>query len=83
MVPLTRTSTYSDVLHMALRFEARTKEKQVEREPHKKVKTRGQVFRQSEATGSGIAVGTCKHVFVRVGIVLTLDGVATNQVVEV
>ena len=30
-VPLTRTSTYSDVLDMALRFEARTKERQVER----------------------------------------------------
>ena len=26
---------------------------------------------------------SCKHVFVRVGTVLTLDGVATNQVVEV
>ena len=57
-VPLTRISTYSDVLDMALHFEAWTKERQVEREPHKKVKTRGQVFRQSEATGSGIAVGT-------------------------
>ena len=55
---MTRTSTYSDVLNMALRFEARTKERQVEREPHKKVKTRGQVFKQSEATGLGIAVGT-------------------------
>ena len=55
---MTRISTYSDVLDMALRFEARTKERQVEREPQKKVKTRGQVFRQSEATGSGITVGT-------------------------
>ena len=55
---MTRTSTYSDVLDMALRFEAQTKERQVEREPHKKVKTRGQVFKQSKATGSGIAVGT-------------------------
>ena len=26
---------------------------------------------------------SCKHVFVRVGTILTLDGVATNQVVEV
>ena len=26
---------------------------------------------------------TCKHVFIRVGTVLTLDGVATNHVVEV
>ena len=26
---------------------------------------------------------SCKHVFVRVGTVLTLDGVATNQVVGV
>ena len=57
-VPLTRISTYSDVLDMALHFEAWIKERQVDREPHKKVKTRGQVFRQSEATGSGIAVGT-------------------------
>ena len=56
-VPLTRISTYSNVLDMALRFEAQTKERQVEREPHKEVKTRGQVFRQSEATGSGISVG--------------------------
>ena len=55
---MTRTSTYSDVLDTVLRFEARTKERQVEREPHKKDKTRGQVFKQSEATGSGIAVGT-------------------------
>ena len=55
---MTRISTYSDVLDMALRFEMRTKERQVERKPHKKVKTRGQVFKQSEATGSGIAVGT-------------------------
>ena len=55
---MTRTSTYSDVLDTVLRFEARTKERQVQREPHKKVKTRGQVFRQSEAIGSGIAVGT-------------------------
>ena len=29
-VPLTRTSTYLDVLDTALRFEARTKERQVE-----------------------------------------------------
>ena len=27
--------------------------------------------------------GNCKHVFVRVWTVLTLDGVATNHVVEV
>ena len=39
-VPLTRTSTYSDVLDTALRFEARTKERQVEREPQKKAKIR-------------------------------------------
>ena len=32
-VPLTRTSIYSDVLDIALRFEVRAKEKQVEREP--------------------------------------------------
>ena len=44
-VPLTRTSTYSDVLDMALRFEVRAKERQVEQEPRKKAKTRGQVFR--------------------------------------
>ena len=29
-VPLTRTSTYSDVLDTALRFEARAKKRQVE-----------------------------------------------------
>ena len=37
-VPLTRTSIYTDVLDMALRFEARVKERQVEREPRKKAK---------------------------------------------
>ena len=42
----------------ALRFEAQSKERQIEQEPRKKVKTGGQVFRQSEATGSGIAAGT-------------------------
>ena len=57
-IPLTRTSTYSDVLDTALRFEARTKERQVEQEPRKKAKTGEQVFRQSEATGSGTAAGT-------------------------
>ena len=57
-VPLTRTSTYSDVLDTTLHFEARAKERQIEQEPRKKVKIGGQVFRQSEATGSGIAVGT-------------------------
>ena len=54
---MTRTSTYSNVLDTALRFEAQTKERQIEQEPRKKVKTGGQVFRQSQATGSGIAVG--------------------------
>ena len=44
-VPLTRTSIYSDVLDTALRFEARAKERQVEREPRKKAKTGGQGFR--------------------------------------
>ena len=44
-VPLTRTSTYSDVLDTALRFEARDKKRQVEREPRKKAKTGGQGFR--------------------------------------
>ena len=58
VVPLTRTSTYSDVLDTALRFEARAKKRQVEQEPRKKVKTGGQVFRQSETTGSGITAGT-------------------------
>ena len=55
---MTRISIYLDVLDTTLRFEARTKERQIERESRKKVKTGGQVFRQSEATGSGIAVGT-------------------------
>ena len=57
-VPLTRTSTYLDVLDTALRFEARAKERQVEREPRKKAKTMGQVFGQSEAIGSRTAAGT-------------------------
>ena len=58
VVPLTRTSTYSDVLDTALRFEARAKKTQVEREPRKKAKVGGQVIRQSETTGSGITAGT-------------------------
>ena len=41
VVPLTRTSTYSDVLDTALRFEAQAKKRQVEREPHKKAKIGG------------------------------------------
>ena len=57
-VLLTRTSTYSDVLDMALRFEAQAKERQVEQEPRKKAKTGGQVFRQSEATWLGTTVAT-------------------------
>ena len=57
-VPLTKTSTYSDVLDTALRFEARAEERQVEREPRKKARTRGQRFRQTEATGSGTVAAT-------------------------
>ena len=38
-VPLTRTSAYSDILDRVLHFEARPKERQVEREPRKKAKT--------------------------------------------
>ena len=41
VVPLTKTSTYSDVLDTTLRFEAQANERQVEREPHKKPKTGG------------------------------------------
>ena len=37
-VPLTRTSTYSDVLDTALHFEARAKKRQIERESRKKAK---------------------------------------------
>ena len=55
-VPLTRTSSYSDVLDTALRFEVWIEERQVEQEARKKVKTWRQVFRQSEVTGSEIAV---------------------------
>ena len=58
VVPLTRTSTYSDVLDTALCFEVRAKKRQVERESRKKTEIGGQVIRQSEATGSGIAVST-------------------------
>ena len=58
VVPLTRTFIYSDILDTALRFEAWVKERQIEQEPRKKAKTGGQVFRQSEATGSGIVAGT-------------------------
>ena len=57
-VPLTRISIYLDVLDTTLRFEVWAKKRHIEQEPRKKVKTGGQVFRQSEATGSGIAVGT-------------------------
>ena len=34
-------------------------------------------------SGSPVESPSCKHVFVRVGTVLTLDGVATNHVVKV
>ena len=57
-VHLTRTSTYSDVLNTALHFKVRAKERQVEQEPRKKAKTEGQMFKQSEATGSGTSAGT-------------------------
>ena len=40
-VPLTRTSTYSDVLDTALHFEARAKERQTKQEPRKKAKIWG------------------------------------------
>ena len=50
-IPLTRTSTYSNVLDTALYFEARAKERQVERESRKKTKTGRQMFRQSETGG--------------------------------
>ena len=53
---MTRTFIYSDVIDTTLRFEAQANERQIEQEPRKKVKTGGQVFRQSEATGSGIVV---------------------------
>ena len=49
VVPLTGTSTYSDVLDTTLRFEARVKKRQVEREPRNKAKTERKIFRQSEA----------------------------------
>ena len=57
-IPLTKTSTYSDVLDTVLRFKAQAKERQVEREPRKKAKTGRQVFRQFEVCGSGTAAGT-------------------------
>ena len=34
-------------------------------------------------SGSPVESPSCKHVFVRIGTVLTLDGIATNQVVGV
>ena len=52
-VPLTRTSTYSDVLDMALRFEARAKERQVEREPRKKAKTEDKGLDRLKPLGQG------------------------------
>ena len=57
-VPLTKTSTYLDVLDTTLRFESRAKKRQLEQEPRKKTKTGRQMFRQSEASGSGTVVGT-------------------------
>ena len=57
-VSLTRTSTDLDVQDMALRFETQAKERQVEREPRKKAKIGRQIFRQSEAGGSGTTAGT-------------------------
>ena len=45
ITPLTRTSTYSDVLDTTLRFKAWAKERQVERESRKKAKTERKMFR--------------------------------------
>ena len=56
-VPLTRTSTYSNVLNTALYFEARAKKRQVKREPRKKAKIGRQMFRQSKASGSRTTTG--------------------------
>ena len=58
VVPLKKTSTYSDILDTALHFMARAKERQVEREPRKKTKIGRQVLRQFEAGGSRTTVGT-------------------------
>ena len=57
-VPLTRTFTYSKVLDTTLCFKTQAKERQVEWEPRKKAKTRRKMFRQSEASGLGTAIGT-------------------------
>ena len=38
VVPVSRTSTYSDVLDAALHYEARAKERQIGNEPWKKAK---------------------------------------------
>ena len=57
-IPLTKSSTYLNVLDTALCFKARAKKRQVKREPRKKAKTGRQVFRESEVGGLGTAVGT-------------------------
>ena len=50
-VPLIKTSTYSDVLDTALHFKAWAKERQVEREPRKKAKTRRQCLDNLKLVG--------------------------------
>ena len=52
-VPLTRTSTYSDVLDTSLRFEARAKERQIEQEPQKKAKTGDKCLDSLKLLGQG------------------------------
>ena len=52
-VPLTRTSTYSDVRDTTLHFEARAKERQIEQEPRKKVKTGDKCLDNLKLLGQG------------------------------
>ena len=51
--PLTKTSTYSNVLDTALHFEARAKERQIKQEPRKKVKTGDKCLDSLKLLGQG------------------------------
>ena len=53
VVPLTRTSTYSDVLDMTLCFEARAKERQIEQEPQRKLRQGDRCLDNLKLLGQG------------------------------
>ena len=52
-IPLTRTSTSSDVLDTTLRFEAQAKERQIEQKPRKKLRQGDKCLDSLKLLGQG------------------------------